>query len=134
MGGTSLMRGCRWPTGACLGGGRVTAAVSLWLMPGLALIPPASLSVARTIEADPSSKVATTIPAPDSIVNFILLIPNWRASSIRIAAGSYIKVSCAGHCATFAITGAALLERSPIDLLQPGWKEELSRPIEAAWL
>ena len=67
MGGMSLMRGCRWPTGACLGAGRMAAAESLWSMRGCDLIPPAPLSVAWTIDADPSSKLATTIPTPDII-------------------------------------------------------------------
>jgi hypothetical protein len=67
MGGMSLMRGCRWPTGACLGGGRTAAALSFGLTPDFDLIPPAPPSVAWTIDADPSNKLATTIPTPDII-------------------------------------------------------------------
>jgi hypothetical protein len=66
MAGMSLIRGCRWPTGACLNGG-VIAAVSAWFMPNLDLVPSASPSVAWTIEADPRNKLATTIPTPDII-------------------------------------------------------------------
>src|SRR5262249_42810749 len=64
-GGMSLTRGCRWPTGACLGGGTI-AALSLRLMANLDLVPSAP-SVAWTIEADPRSRAATTIAAPDII-------------------------------------------------------------------
>ena len=70
--GTSLIRGCRWPTGACLGDDVIAVESPLSVTnPDLTL--PASFSAAWAMEANPSTNAATAILAPDIID--ILVLP-----------------------------------------------------------
>ena len=79
--GTSLIRGCRWPTGACLGDDIITLVLPL-SPPNPDLPLPASFSVAWAIEADPRTNAATAILAPDIIDILVLPILDYDASCV----------------------------------------------------
>ena len=79
--GMSLVRGCRWPTGACRGDDIIAVVLPLGA-PGPGLILPASISAAWAMQADPRTHAATASLAPDIIDILVSPILDYDASCV----------------------------------------------------